>query len=74
MSRTDVRRAVDMANELRADLAVVTGDFITGAPTRCRCIEEIRNLRAPLGVFAATAITKFMPVRRRRERLFAKLA
>ena len=26
-----VRRAVHMANELGADLAVVTGDFITGA-------------------------------------------
>src|SRR5258708_38053942 len=31
MSRTDVRRAVEMANELGADLAVITGDFITGA-------------------------------------------
>src|SRR5882762_8377420 len=30
MNRTDVRRAVDMANELGADIAVVTGDFITG--------------------------------------------
>jgi len=52
MSRTDVRRAVDMANELGADLAVVTGDFITGASDPLAdCIEEIRNLRAPLGVF-----------------------
>ena len=31
MTRSDVRRAVDMANELGADLAVVTGDFITGS-------------------------------------------
>ena len=52
MSRTDVRRAVDMANDLRADLAVVTGDFITGASDPLAdCIDEIRNLRAPLGVF-----------------------
>ena len=52
MSRTDVRRAVDMANQLGADLAVVTGDFITGASDPLAdCIEEIRNLRAPLGVF-----------------------
>ena len=52
MSRTDVRRAVDMANELGADLAVVTGDFITGASDPLAdCIEEIRNLRAPLGTF-----------------------
>ena len=52
MSRADVRRAVDMANELAADLAVVTGDFITGATdSLVDCIEEIRELRAPLGVF-----------------------
>ena len=52
MSRADVRRAVDMANELGADLAVVTGDFITGASDPLAdCIEEISNLRAPLGVF-----------------------
>jgi predicted MPP superfamily phosphohydrolase len=52
MSRTDVRRAVDMANELGADLAVVTGDFITGAADPLAdCIDEIRQLRAHLGVF-----------------------
>ncbi len=52
MSRTDVRRAVDMANDLGADLAVVTGDFITGASDPLEdCIDEIRQLRAPLGVF-----------------------
>jgi predicted MPP superfamily phosphohydrolase len=52
MSRTEVRRAVDMANELGADLAVVTGDFITGAgDPLADCIDEIRQLRAPLGVW-----------------------
>ncbi len=52
MSRRDVRRAVDMANELGADLAVVTGDFITGAADPLAdCIEEVSQLRAPLGVF-----------------------
>jgi uncharacterized protein len=52
MSRTDVRRAVAMANELGADLAVVTGDFITGASDPLAdCIDEIRNLHAPLGIF-----------------------
>jgi hypothetical protein len=52
MSRTDVRRAVEMANELGADLAVVTGDFITGASDPLAdCIEEISHLHAPLGVF-----------------------
>jgi len=52
MNRRDVRRAVEMANELGADLAVVTGDFITGAgDPLIECIEEIRRLRAPLGVW-----------------------
>jgi uncharacterized protein len=52
MSRTDVRRAVDMANALGADLAVITGDFITGAADPLAdCIDEIRHLRAPLGIF-----------------------
>ncbi len=52
MSRTDVRRAVDMANDLGADLGVVTGDFITGASDPLAdCIDEIRRLRAPLGIF-----------------------
>jgi predicted MPP superfamily phosphohydrolase len=52
MPRAEVRRAVNMANELGADLAVVTGDFITGAgDSLADCIDEIRQLRAPLGVW-----------------------
>lgn len=52
MPRSQVRRAVDMANELYADLAMVTGDFITGAgdPIADR-IGELRRLQAPLGVW-----------------------
>lgn len=52
ISRDDVRRAVDMANELTPDLSVVTGDFITGASDPLAdCIEEVRKLAAPLGVY-----------------------
>ena len=52
MPRSQVRRAIDMANELGADLAVVTGDFITGADDPLEeCIEEIRRLSAPLGIY-----------------------
>ena len=52
MPRAQVRRAVDMANDLGADLAVVTGDFITGAGDPLEeCIEEIRRLSAPLGIY-----------------------
>jgi predicted MPP superfamily phosphohydrolase len=52
ISRDDVRRAVDMANDLSPDLSVVTGDFITGASDPLEaCIAEIRNLAAPLGIY-----------------------
>ena len=52
MSRTQVRRAVDMANNLGADLAVVTGDLITGSgDSIADCVEEIRRLHAPLGIW-----------------------
>jgi uncharacterized protein len=52
MPRAQVRRAVEMSNELGAHLAVVTGDFITGASDPLPdCIDEIRRLRAPLGIW-----------------------
>jgi len=48
----EIRRAVGMANDLHADLTVVTGDFLTeaGDPIEA-CIAELANLRAPLGVW-----------------------
>jgi predicted MPP superfamily phosphohydrolase len=52
MPRMQVRRAVDMANDLGADLALVTGDFITGpADPIADCIDEVHGLRASLGVW-----------------------
>ena len=52
MSRTQVRRAVDIANDLGADLAVVTGDLITGSgDSIADCVEEVRRLHAPLGTW-----------------------
>jgi hypothetical protein len=52
MTRESVRRAVDMANDVGADLAVVTGDLITGMhDSMAECVEEVRHLRAPLGVY-----------------------
>ncbi len=52
MSAPEVRRAVDMANGLGADIAVVTGDFLTspGDPLEA-CIAELSRLHAPLGVW-----------------------
>jgi len=52
MSRAQVRRAVDMANDLGADLAVITGDLVTGSgDSIADCIDEIRRLHAPLGTW-----------------------
>ncbi len=52
MSRESVRRAVDMANDVGADLAVVTGDLITGMhDSMADCVDEVRHLHAPLGVY-----------------------
>jgi len=52
MSRSQVRRAVDMANDLGADLAVVTGDLITGVGDSISdCVEEVARLHAPLGTW-----------------------
>jgi uncharacterized protein len=52
MTRESVRRAVDMANEVGADLAVCTGDLITGVHDSVfDCVEEVRHLHAPLGVY-----------------------
>jgi uncharacterized protein len=52
MTRESVRRAVGMANDVGADLAVVTGDLITGVhDSVAECVEEVRHLHAPLGVY-----------------------
>ncbi len=52
MPQVDLSRAVEMANELNADLAVLTGDFINdGNDPLEDCIRELSRLRAPLGVW-----------------------
>jgi uncharacterized protein len=52
MPQAEVRRAVGMANDLRPDLAVVTGDFISGHNDPLEdCIAELSKLQAPLGTW-----------------------
>jgi predicted MPP superfamily phosphohydrolase len=52
MPQDEVRRAVEMANELKADLAVVTGDFISDENDPLEaCISELSKLHAPLGTW-----------------------
>jgi uncharacterized protein len=52
MPRSEVARAVQMSNALGADLAVITGDFISGIGDPLEdCVAELAKLRAPLGVW-----------------------
>lgn len=52
MPHEQVRRAVAMANELGAHLAVVTGDLVTASRDPLEaCVKELAALRAPLGVW-----------------------
>lgn len=51
LTATEFRRAIDMANETRAHLALVTGDLISsiGDPLD-DCLAELKRLRADAGV------------------------
>jgi predicted MPP superfamily phosphohydrolase len=52
MPRAAIRKAVDMANMLQPDLAVLTGDLISDAEDPLEdCIAELSQLRAPLGIW-----------------------
>lgn len=52
MPRMEVRHAVDIANQLGADLAVVTGDLVNDSIDGLEdCIAELSRLRAPLGTW-----------------------
>ncbi len=48
----ELRRVVDVANVLRADLVAITGDFISNSIEPLEeCIAELARLSAPLGVW-----------------------
>jgi hypothetical protein len=52
LSRAELRRAVDMANETRAHIALVTGDLITTFRDPLDdCLDILAQLRADAGVF-----------------------
>jgi uncharacterized protein len=52
LTETELARTVDMANEQRAHIALVTGDLITsrGDPVDA-CVRQLARLRADAGVF-----------------------
>jgi len=52
LSRAELERAVDMANETRAHLALVTGDLITtNRDPLDTCLDSLARLRADAGVY-----------------------
>jgi len=49
----DAREIVDMTNQLRPDLIVLTGDFVSRADSiSAPLVEVLRDLHAPMGKFA----------------------
>jgi len=53
VSAGDVRRSVEIANDLEADLIVLTGDFVyRSAGYSVACAQELASLRARYGVYA----------------------
>jgi predicted MPP superfamily phosphohydrolase len=74
MPPSEIARAVAMANELRPDLSVVTGDFVSGEGDPLEtCIMELSKLRAPLGVWGCNGNHEiYAGVEDEAERLFQK--
>lgn len=51
LTARDLRRVVDMVNELNADLIVITGDFVTfKGESQYDCVRELQRLRARTGM------------------------
>ncbi len=74
MPPREIARAVAMANELRPDLSVVTGDFVSGVGDPLEtCIVELSKLGAPLGVWGCNGNHEiYAGVEGEAERLFQK--
>ena len=52
MSEDEIRKVVQIANALKPDLAVLTGDFVTwDASTQWAVVHALAGVKAPLGVF-----------------------
>ncbi len=52
LSRVELERAIDMANETRAHVALVTGDLITTSRDPLgNCLDSLARLRADAGVY-----------------------
>ena len=53
MPEEQIRKYAGIANDLRADLIAITGDFVTWDPSaQAAVVNAVAGLRAPFGVFA----------------------
>jgi hypothetical protein len=51
LSVRELERAIDMANETKPDIALITGDLITNAADPLdTCLDRLKRVRAPYGV------------------------
>ncbi len=52
MGTREIRKVVDMTNALKADLIVLTGDYVTWDPTtQGAVVEALSGLKAPYGIY-----------------------
>jgi predicted MPP superfamily phosphohydrolase len=52
MTAGEIRRYVEIANRLKADLIALTGDFVTWDPsTQFAVVEALSGLKAPFGIY-----------------------
>ncbi|HEV2495369.1 MAG TPA: metallophosphoesterase [Terriglobia bacterium] len=52
MTESEIRRYVEMANAMKPDLTVVTGDFVTWDPSTQRAaVNVLAGLKAPFGIY-----------------------
>jgi predicted MPP superfamily phosphohydrolase len=60
MTAEEIRRCVTIANELRADLVVLTGDFVLDDPAaEGEVVQVLSALKAPFGVFGCLGNHEF---------------
>lgn len=61
MSADEIRKYVEIANQLRGDLVVVTGDFLTYDPaTQGAVVRAVSVLKAPFGVLGCLGNHEYM--------------
>jgi len=60
MTADEIRRCVTIANELKADLVALTGDYVADDPSaQGEVVQALAGLRAPYGVFACLGNHEF---------------